>query len=70
MKKSKFDWGQYLCPSKSAVKDLGLDPASFGIGFGKTGKTRGESGLLVIRDGHKTLETYSPDYWEVLLGTN
>ena len=59
MKSSKFDWGVYLRPSKTGVERFGFDPASFAIGLGKD-----RDGLLVVvRDGHRSIEKYAPIFW-------
>lgn len=64
MKKSKFNWGTYLCPTPKAVKNLGLDDSIYAIGFGKT---RSGNILLVRQESH-TMENYSPDFWQLLPG--
>ena len=61
-KDTKFDWGVFLRPTKLSVKNTLVNADTFAVGFSKD-----KYGFLVIvRDGRKSIEKWSPNYWEVL----
>jgi hypothetical protein len=63
MKKNKFIWGAIIRPTLKCVKSSQMiKEDDYAISLGK--RRNGE--LALVRMGHKTVEYWSSDYWELL----
>lgn len=64
MRKSKFDWGVIIRPTEECVRRTqAVKREDYAISLGKT---RDGSGLRLVREGTKSAESWSADYWELL----
>jgi len=60
--KTKFDWGAIIKPTKECIENTMVKEEDYAISLGKT-----KDGVLaLIREGRRTIEYWSANYWELL----
>lgn len=65
---SKLIWGCIVCPTKKGVKQLQLDPESYGIFLGRMKGS--DIGICVVKQNQKTPSYYHHSFWKYLEGQN
>ena len=56
-----YEWGDALCPTKEGVK-TGLSEIEYAYFL----KYDNQGGLRIIRENHATVESWAPEFWEIL----